>query len=160
GMRRFALLAAAVAALIGSAGWEHRAKAQSAEEEVARQTARLISDAIGRRVQEDVGVVYAAPPEQEAAPPEELLNTVWATATYNRIEFDDAPGGIDIFLGTIGYDHKFGSFIPGISVTGSGFDVDDVDASGQGATVSPYAAYVFNDYFFVHGLVGFSVGSS
>jgi len=160
-MRRFGLLAAAVAALIGSVGWEHRAKAQSAEEEVARQTARLISDAIGRRVQEDVGVVYAPPAvEGETAPSEELLNTVWATATYNRIEFDNAPGGIDIFLGTAGYDHKFGSFIPGISVTGSGFEVDDIDASGQSATVSPYAAYVFNDFFFVHALVGFSLGSS
>lgn len=160
-MRRFALLAAAVAVLIGAAGWQHRAKAQSAEEEVARQTARLISEAIGRRVQEDVAVVYAPPPvEEEAAPSEELLNTVWATATYNRIEFDDAPGGIDIFLGTLGYDHKFGSFIPGISVTGSGFDLDDIDASGQSATISPYAAYIVNDYFFVHALVGFSLGSS
>ena len=35
--------------------------AQSAEEEVAKQTARHISDAISKRVGEDVGVIYAAP---------------------------------------------------------------------------------------------------
>jgi hypothetical protein len=158
-MRRIWFAAAAAALLLG---WQGPAQAQSSEEEVARQTARLISDAIGRRVGEDVDVVYApAKVEEEGAPPsEDLLNTVWATATYNRIDIDDGPGGIDIFLGTVGYDHKFGSFIPGVSVTGAGAWVDDISGSSATATVSPYAAYIFNDYFFVHGIVGFSFGDS
>jgi hypothetical protein len=160
-MRRMSFVAAAIALLAGSFGWQDSAQAQSSEEEVARQTARLISDAIGRRVGEDVDVVYVPTKvEEEAAPGEELLNTVWATATYNRIEIDDGPGGIDIFLGTVGYDHKFGSFIPGVSVTGAGAWVDDISGSSATATVSPYAAYIFNDYLFVHGIVGFSFGDS
>jgi hypothetical protein len=161
-MIRISLAAAAFALLAGSFGWQGSAQAQSSEEEVARQTARLISDAIGRRVGEDVGVTYApVKVEEEAAPPsEDLLNTVWATATYNRIEIDDGPGGIDIFLGTVGYDRRFGSFVPGVSVTGAIADVDDISGSSGTATVSPYAAYIFNDYFFVHGIVGFSFGDS
>jgi hypothetical protein len=155
------LVVAAVTTLIGSVGWQDSAQAQSSEEEVARQTARLISDAIGRRVGEDVDTVYAPTTvEEEAAPGDDLLNTVWATVTYNRIDIDDGPGGIDIFLGTVGYDRKFGSFIPGVSVTGAGAWVDDISGSSATATVSPYAAYIFNDYLFVHGIVGFSFGDS
>jgi hypothetical protein len=47
-------------ALCGLCNWSVPAAAQSAEEEVAKQTARLISDAIAKRVGDDVDVIYAA----------------------------------------------------------------------------------------------------
>jgi hypothetical protein len=56
-MRGFYTGVVAAGALLATSNWALPAAAQSAEEEVAKQTARLISDAISRRVGEDVGVV-------------------------------------------------------------------------------------------------------
>jgi len=164
-MFKFATLATAAGALVGFCTWYTPAAAQSAEEEVAKQTARLISDAIARRVGEDVGVVYAAPgTEGMATESGDLLNTAWGTLTYDRVDVDGGfaggGGGVDIFLGSVGYDHRFDAFIPGISVTGAIAGVDHVSGTSDTATISPYLGYVINDYFFVNGLVGLSLGNS
>ncbi len=166
-MRKLSTFVVAAGMLLGACHWSLPAAAQSAEEEVAKQTARLISDAIAKRVGDDVGVVYAAPgTEGMATESADLLNTAWGTLTYNRVDVDGGFGrgggssGIDIFLGTVGYDHRFDAFIPGISVTGATADVDNVSGNSDTATISPYLGYVFNDWFFVNGLVGLSLGSS
>src|SRR5262249_15619661 len=142
-MHKLVTLAVATGALLGVVGRSMPAVAQSAEDEVAKQTARQISDAISKRVGEDVGVVYAAPGAQGMATGSgEFLNSAWSTLTYNRVDFDGdtfgGAGGINIFLGTLGYDHRFDNFIPGISVTGDHAKVDHIDGSSDGATVSPY----------------------
>src|SRR5882724_6341100 len=159
-MYRLATLAAAAGALSCLCSWSMPAAAQSAEEEVAKQTARLISDAIAKRVGDDVGVVYAAPGTQGmASESADLLNTAWGTLTYNRVDVDGGFGGgggsgVDIFLGTVGYDHRFDAFIPGISVTGSTAGLDQISGSSDTATISPYLGYVINDWFFLNALVG------
>jgi hypothetical protein len=164
-MYKFATLVAAAGALLVVCNWSSPAAAQSAEEEVAKQTARQISDAISKRVGEDVGVVYAAPGAQGmAAESGEFLNSAWATLTYNRVDFDGGTfggsDGLNIFLGTVGFDHRFDNFIPGISVTGAHAKVDDVSGSSDGATVSPYLGYIVNDWFFVNALVGVSLANA
>ena len=165
-MYRFATLAAAAGALSCLCSWSMPAAAQSAEEEVAKQTSRLISDAISKRVGEDVGVVYAAPGTQGMATESgELLNTAWGTLTYNRVTAEGAGfagggSGLDIFLGTVGYDHRFDAFIPGISITGAIAGVDQTSGTSDTATVSPYLGYVINDWFFLNALVGLSLGNS
>jgi Autotransporter beta-domain len=164
-MYKFVTLAIAASALVGLCSWSVPALAQSAEEEVAKQTARQISDAISKRVGEDVGVVYAAPGAQGmAAESGEFLNSAWATLTYNRVDFEGGTfggsDGLNIFLGTVGFDHRFDNFIPGISVTGAHAKVDDVNGSSDGATVSPYLGYIVNDWFFVNALVGVSLSNS
>ena len=164
-MYKFATVAVAAGALLGLCNWSTPAAAQGAEEEVAKQTARLISDAISRRVGEDVGVVYAAPGTQGMATESaDLLNTAWGTLTYNRVDVDGGfaggGGGVDIFLGTVGYDHRFDAFIPGISVTGAIAGVDQVSGTSDTATISPYLGYIINDYFFLNALVGLSLGTS
>jgi hypothetical protein len=161
-MYKFVTLAVAAGALLGLCSWSVAAFAQSAEEEVAKQTARQISDAISKRVGEDVGVVYAAPGAQGMATGSgEFLNSAWGTLTYNRVDFDGGTfggsDGVNIFLGTVGYDHRFDNFIPGISVTGAHAKVDDVTGSSDGATVSPYLGYIVNDWFFLNALVGLSL---
>lgn len=163
-MTRFRLAAGTVALFVGAFFVSESALAQSAEEEVARQTARLISEAIGSRIGEDVEAVTAAPAEEAAgAAPEEMPNTVWGSLTYNRVDFDDADGGVDIFLTSVGYDRRFGSFIPGVSLTGSFATPDDIAGVDGGdlnsATLSPYLAYIINEYLFVNGLVGLSLGT-
>jgi hypothetical protein len=164
-MYKFVTLAIAAGAVLGSCSWSVPALAQSAEEEVAKQTARQISDAISKRVGEDVGVIYAAPGAQGMATGSgEFLNSAWGTLTYNRVDFDGGTfggsDGINIFLGTVGYDHRFDNFIPGISVTGAHAKVDDVTGSSDGATVSPYLGYIVNDWFFLNALVGLSLSNS
>ncbi len=163
-MYKFATLAVAAGALMGLCNWSVPAAAQSAEEEVAKQTARLISDAIANRVGDDVEDVYAAPGTQGMVTESgDMLNTVWGTLTYNRVEFDGGFGGsdgVDIFLVTVGYDHRFGDFIPGISVTGAYATVDQTSGSSEGATVSPYLGYIINDWLFLNGLVGVSTSSA
>lgn len=164
-MNKLLTLAAAAGALLSMSGWSMPAAAQSAEDEVAKQTARQISDAISKRVGEDVGVVYAAPGAQGMATGSgEFLNSAWGTLTYNRVDFDGGTfggsDGVDIFLGTVGYDHRFDNFIPGISVTGAIATVDDVSGSSDGATVSPYLGYIINDWFFLNALVGVSLANS
>lgn len=163
-MTRSRLAAGTVALFVSTFFASGSALAQSAEEEVARQTARLISEAIGSRIGEDVEAVTVAPAEEAAgAAPEEMPNTVWGSLTYNRVDFDDADGGVDIFLTSLGYDRRFGSFIPGVSLTGSFASVDDIAGVDGGnlnsATLSPYLAYIVNEYLFVNGLVGLSLGS-
>jgi len=164
-MNKLITLAAAAGALLVVSGRSMPAAAQSAEEEVAKQTARQISDAISKRVGEDVGVVYAAPGAQGLATGSgEFLNSAWGTLTYNRVDFDGGTfggsDGVNIFLGTVGYDHRFDNFIPGISVTGAIASVDDVSGSSDGATVSPYLGYIVNDWFFLNALVGVSLANS
>jgi hypothetical protein len=163
-MRKLSTFAVAAGALLGTCNWALPAMAQSAEEEVAKQTARLISDAISKRVGDDVGVVYAAPGAQGmAAESADLENTVWGTITYNRVDFDGGFGGangVDIFLGTVGYDHRFDDFIPGISITGAIAGVDHISGTSDGATISPYLGYIINDWFFLNGLVGVSLANS
>jgi len=164
-MYRFVTLAVAAGAVLGLCSWSVVAFAQSAEEEVAKQTARQISDAISKRVGEDVGVVYAAPGAQGMATGSgEFLDSAWGTLTYNRVDFDGGTfggsNGVNIFLGTVGYDHRFDNFIPGISVTGAHAKVDDVTGSSDGATVSPYLGYIVNDWFFLNALVGVSLSNS
>jgi hypothetical protein len=163
-MYKFATLAVAAGALWGLCNWSVPAAAQSAEEEVAKQTARLISDAIAKRVGDDVGVVYAAPGSQGmVTATDDMLNTVWGTLTYNRVDFDGGFGGssgVDIFLATVGFDHRFDDFIPGISVTGAYANVDQTSGSSEGATVSPYLGYIVNDWFFLNGLVGVSMSNA
>ena len=66
-MYKLVTLAIAAGALLGLCSRSVPALAQSAEEEVAKQTARQISDAISKRVGEDVGVIYAAPGAQGMA---------------------------------------------------------------------------------------------
>jgi hypothetical protein len=105
-MYKLATLAVAAGAFVGLCNWSVPAAAQSAEEEVAKQTARLISDAIAKRVGQDVGVVYVAPGQQGMATESaDLLNTVWGTMTYNRVDFEGGTfggsSGVDIFLGTV-----------------------------------------------------------
>src|SRR5215468_6265031 len=117
-MYKLTTLAVAAGAFAALCNWSIPAAAQSAEEEVAKQTARQISDAISKRVGEDVGVVYAAPGAQGMATSSgEFLDSAWGTLTYNRVDFDrgtfGASDGVDIFLGTVGYDHRFDNFIPG-----------------------------------------------
>lgn len=164
-MHKLVTLAVAAGAVLSLSAWSLPAAAQSAEEEVAKQTARQISDAISKRVGEDVGVVYAAPGAQGmAAESGEFLNSAWGTLTYNRVDFEGGTfggsDGVNIFLGTVGYDHRFDNFIPGISVTGAHAKVDDVTGSSDGATVSPYLGYIVNDWFFVNALVGLSLSNS
>jgi hypothetical protein len=163
-MYKVATLAVAAGALMVLYGWSAPAAAQSAEEEVAKQTARLISDAIAKRVGDDVDVIYAAPGSQGmVAESADMLNTVWGTLTYNRVDFDGGFGGssgVDIFLGTVGFDHRFDNFIPGISVTGAYANVDQTTGSSLGATVSPYLGYIVNDWFFLNGLVGVSMSNA
>ena len=163
-MFKVATLAVAAGALMALCGWSTPAAAQSAEEEVAKQTARLISNAIAERVGDDVEVVYAAPGTQGmVTESSDMLNTVWGTMTYNRVDFDGGFGGssgVDIFLGTVGYDHRFDNFIPGISVTGAYANVDQTTGSSAGATVSPYLGYIVNDWFFLNGLVGVSMSNA
>jgi hypothetical protein len=163
-MYKVATLAVAAGALMVLCSWSTPAAAQSAEEEVAKQTARLISDAIAKRVGDDVDVIYAAPGSQGmVAESADMLNTVWGTLTYNRVDFDGGFGGssgVDIFLGTVGFDHRFDNFIPGISVTGAYANVDQTTGSSLGATVSPYLGYIVNDWFFLNGLVGVSMSNA
>jgi hypothetical protein len=164
-MYKFTTLAIAAGALAVLCNWSAPAAAQSAEEEVAKQTARQISDAISKRVGEDVGVVYAAPGAQGMATESgNFLDSAWGTLTYNRVDFEGGTfggsDGVNIFLGTVGYDHRFDNFIPGISVTGAHAKVDDVRGSSDGATVSPYLGYVVNDWFFLNALVGLSLSNS
>jgi hypothetical protein len=164
-MRKLTAFLVAAGTLLEVCHWSLPAAAQSAEEEVAKQTARLISDAISRRVGEDVGVVYAAPGTQGMVTETgEFLNTVWGTLTYNRFDIDGgfAGGGdgLDIFLGTVGYDRRFGDFIPGVSVTGAIATVDHMSGSSDTATISPYLGYIINDIFFLNALVGVSLGNS
>jgi hypothetical protein len=93
----------------------------------------------------------------------DMLNTVWGTLTYNRVDFDGGFGGssgVDIFLATVGFDHRFDNFIPGISVTGAYANVDQTSGSSEGATVSPYLGYIVNDWFFLNGLVGVSMSNA
>lgn len=163
-MMRIHAAAGAAAIIMSTYLASASAFAQSPEEEVARQTARLISEAIGSRIGEDVEALSAAPAAEEAgAAPEDMPNTVWGSLTYNRVDFEDADGGVDIFLTSIGYDRRFGSFIPGVSLTGSYAAPDDVAGVDGGnlntATISPYLAYIINEYLFVNGLVGLSLGS-
>lgn len=150
-------------ALSGALVLAESALAQTAEEEVARQTARLISEAISTRVGEDVEDVYAPAAEEAGAAPEALPNTIWGSITYNRVDLDADGPGIDIFLTTLGYDRRLGSFIPGVSVTGSYATPDDFGGVDGGnlntATLSPYLAYIINNFLFVNGLVGLSLGS-
>ena len=164
-MYKFATLAVAAGALWGLCNWSVPAAAQSAEEEVAKQTARLISDAISKRVGDDVEDVYAAPGTQGmVTKTDDMLNTVWGTLVYNRVDFDGGFGGgsigADIFLVTVGYDHRFGDFIPGVSVTGAYATVDQTSGSSEGATISPYLGYIINDWLFVNGLVGLSMSNA
>jgi hypothetical protein len=163
-MFKVATLAVAAGALMVLCGWSTPAAAQSAEEEVAKQTARLISNAIAERVGDDVEVVYAAPGTQGmVTQSSDMLNTVWGTMTYSRVDFDGGFGGssgVDIFLGTVGFDHRFDNFIPGISVTGAYANVDQTTGSSAGATVSPYLGYIVNDWFFLNGLVGVSMSNA
>lgn len=163
-MRHLHSTAAAVTIVMGMCCASAPVLAQSPEEEVARQTARLISEAIGSRIGEDVEAITVAPAAEEAgAAPEEMPNTVWGSLTYNRVDIEDADAGIDIFLTSIGYDRRFGSFIPGVSVTGSYAAPDDIAGVDGGnlnsATLSPYLAYIINEYLFVNGLVGLTLGS-
>lgn len=163
-MTRIQSLTVSAPVLLGALLLAGSANAQSAEEEVARQTARLISEAISSRVGEDVGTVYGAPAAEEAgASPADLPNTVWGSLTYNRVDFDDGGPGVDIFQTSIGFDHRFGNLIPGASITGSYATPDDVAGVDGGnlntVTISPYLAYIINDWLFANGLVGLSLGS-
>jgi hypothetical protein len=94
----------------------------------------------------------------------ELPNTVWGTLTYNRVDVDGTftggGSGVDIFLGTVGYDHRFDNFIPGVSITGAIAGVDQTSGTSDTATISPYLGYIINDWFFLNALVGLSLGNS
>jgi hypothetical protein len=128
---------------------------------IAKQTARQISDAFSSGSAKMWGHLCRPGRAGHGDRVSEFLNSAWGTLTYNRVDFDGGTfggsDGVNIFLGTVGYDHRFDNFIPGISVTGAHAKVDDVTGSSDGATVSPYLGYIVNDWFFLNALVGLSL---
>jgi hypothetical protein len=133
-------------------------RAQSADEEVVKQTTRQISDSIARRVSASA----------VAAIEDQALNA-WATLSYNTLEVDAGGGGdsdSDIYQGVFGVDRKFGSFYFGLAGAYSYSETDggggavgsDVDADSY--TIAPYAGYSFSKNFFAVLLAGYSISES
>ena len=159
--------AAAVAAgllLIGA-----DAVAQVGQEELSRETARLISDAIASRIEESVSVPAATNGEEA----DRRRMGFWGTASHTTLVDDDlvVAGAIidfdlDIIQTNLGVDRRWDDFYLGVTATGAHAEFDGsasigggitgtVDGTADGAAITPYGAWLFNDNIFVVGLAQF-----
>ena len=165
-------IAAIVFVLAADRCW---AQADDAEKEVTKQTTRQISSAIVGRVTATEGSAPGAV-------------AVWSTTSYNWISirngsssgFGVTPGAVAppdfsvrLFQQIIGADTRVGPFVLGLSgafshtggdqagfATPPGFSTGSTDLTGHSFSVSPYAAFVLDQYFFFTGLVGYTRGTS
>lgn len=148
----FLSFAAAVALFLASSQVTF---AQNVDEEVTEQITRQISDSISRRVSGSLTQDPAA--ETETA--EIGSNTAWFTGDYSRIENDGgADFNVDVFGVLGGVDRDFDGIIGGVSLGYTRAEIDTIgtESSSDSFTVSPYAAYQFNDNIFANALVGYT----
>lgn len=112
---RAALFAAAAAA---SGFAAQGAFAQSATEEVVRQTSRQVSDAISRRVGEVSADVVQVQAQDKRPKDAQAQNSIWFQQSFDRITPDDTTAfdyEVDIYQSVLGGDQRFGRFLVGAS---------------------------------------------
>ncbi len=112
---RAALFAAAAAA---SGFAAPGAFAQSATEEVVRQTSRQVSDAISRRVGDVSADVVQVQAQDKRPKDEQAQNSIWFQQSFDRITPDDTTAfdyEVDIYQSVLGGDKRYGRFLVGAS---------------------------------------------
>ena len=134
------------------------ALAQQGQQELNRETARQISNAIARRIEETLSLPVLA--EDEDA--EERRNALWGTASYTTV-VDDDLGDVDfeinLLQSNLGVDRRFGPAYLGVAVSAAHADVEvSVGAdTGEGdvevAAVTPYGAFLISDHVYITTLV-------
>jgi hypothetical protein len=151
------------------------------DEEVQKQAARLIAQAISQRVGTNVAL-------RDATDEKKKGGGMWASVGYMPLEFDSYGGGASPFTGNIDvvqgiYGTDFGGkgmFMGGVVVSlntsvfttssstltsGGGFTTRtdfDLDSTGVSGGFGPYAALILSDNFFLAGQAtyGWSVTDS
>jgi len=145
-------------------------------QERAKQIARQISNNIARRISEDLTNAELA----SIAPTASLGNAnplaasaddvdswlpdaAWVTSSWSEISDDSALNthvDADIYQVTGGLDKQLGDWFFGLSTT---YAYTETEIGGFGSqsdthtvTVTPYAAYVINNNFFISALTGYS----
>jgi len=114
---RAALFAFAATTVAGSIG-APMAFAQSATEEVVRQTSRQVSDAISRRVGEVSADVVQAQAQDKRPKGEQAQNSIWFQQSFDRITPDDTTSfdyEVDIYQSVLGGDMRHERFLFGAS---------------------------------------------
>lgn len=132
----------------------------TAQDEVDKQVAKLLGDAVAKRV---ASAVIA---EQTAGAAAGGLNNVYASYGRNTVGFNaggvNSTSNTDILVG--GYDRNLtDKLVLGAAVNGSRTSTSNntgVAAAGfSGSGIQPYAAYVFTKNFFVIGKLTYGEGS-
>ena len=140
------LVVTALAAFM-AAGASSGAFAQNTQDEVNKQIAKLIGDAISNRV--SARALEAAPGQKSSGE----LNALWGTYTRLNIDFTGGDVRTNVFVG--GYDRDVTqNFIAGVSVnyadsSGTFFvppTVFTFDSHSKG--ISPYLSYMFTKNIF------------
>lgn len=127
--------------LAGTVGLSGSAWAD-AQEEVNKQIAKLIGDAVSSRI-----AVSVAPSAQGQLP-----NNVWAS--YSRLTVDpDGSSSIGTDIGVVGYDREYSKdWVFGAALSYNNSNKFDAD----GWSIEPYAAYRINKEFFVVARAGYA----
>lgn len=117
------------------------ARADQEQDEVNKQIAKLIGDAISTRVAAD------AAPESNGKPP----NSAYGDYSHIGVHVSGFSSNTNLILG--GYDREITpNLVLGAAVTYNHTGSSNVDAW----SITPYAAYRFNESFFAIGRIGYS----
>jgi hypothetical protein len=143
--------------------------ANAQQEELTRQTARQIANAIARRIGESVSLAGSAE-VAEAEEVERRRNSFWGTVNYTRVVDDDltvdtngsesVDFDVDLYMTNLGYDRQWSSVYLGVAGTAAHAEFegsvggDSGDGSAEIVAITPYAAFLLTDNVFVTTLVG------
>lgn len=154
-----------VASLGSLCGFGAQEAQAAGDDEVQKQAARLISQAISARVGETVSL--------RGMMDDAHASGMWGSMAYTPLDLSVAGGSnsIDISQGIFGVDFGgSGNVVFGIvgtvsSATGeldfdTGFGTATSDFSSTSGGVGPYAALVINDNFFLSGLATYTANYS
>jgi len=141
--------------------------------ERARQIARQISGNVSNRILNQISAPEEA--QQNALLSEQknpmaassdgnsyLPDSVWATTSWTEISDDNISVNVDadVYQVTGGIDKRFGDVFVGLSTTYAYTETEIGGIGSQGDThtvsVTPYAAFVLTDNFFISGLTSYS----
>ena len=130
------------------------ALAQQGQQELNRETARQISNAIARRIEETLSLPVLA--EDEDA--EERRNALWGTASYTTV-VDDDLGDVDfeinLLQSNLGVDRRFGPAYLGVAASAAHADfegslgTDTAEGDIEIAAVTPYGAFLISDHVYI-----------
>lgn len=152
----------ATAACVGMSLLSSGAMAQQGQQELNRETARQISNAIARRIEETLSL----PAFVEGEEADERRNALWGTASYTTVVDDDLETDVDgdvedvdfeinLLQSNLGVDRRFGPAYLGVAVSAVHADfegsigTDTAEADIEVAAVTPYGAFLLSDHVYI-----------